>query len=115
MTTPSAPARPPGEEISAADRAQLYDLLTNARNVRLDQFEALAVRNSDLGSAVLDEIDHGIAAQVSQELAEIEIALLRMSLGTYGACERCGELIPVERLYVRPHARFCPPCSSRRR
>lgn len=115
--SPSAPARPPTDPdgLSAVDRAQLYDLLSHARNVRLDQSEALAIRDTDLGSAVLDELDHGIAAHVSRELAEIEIALLRMSLGTYGTCERCGERIPVARLYDRPHTRFCAPCQPRRR
>lgn len=45
-----------------------------------------------------------------QALADTTEALKRTADGTYGRCERCGLDIPVERLEIRPHARFCVPC-----
>ncbi|MFI5843065.1 TraR/DksA family transcriptional regulator [Catenuloplanes sp. NPDC051500] len=32
---------------------------------------------------------------------------------TYGGCQRCRVPIPVARLAVLPHARFCVPCQQK--
>ncbi len=50
-----------------------------------------------------------------QALADTTEALKRIAAGTYGRCERCGQDIPVERLEILPHARFCVPCQQARR
>jgi DnaK suppressor protein len=47
-----------------------------------------------------------------QALADTTEALKRMGNGTYGRCERCRLDIPVERLEILPHARFCVPCQQ---
>ena len=39
-------------------------------------------------------------------MREIDAALARIKLGTYGVCELTGDLIPIERLKVLPFARF---------
>jgi DnaK suppressor protein len=44
-------------------------------------------------------------AQVGR-LTEIEHALEKMALGTYGLCEACGRPIPEARLLAVPEARF---------
>ncbi len=46
-------------------------------------------------------------------LAEIDAALERLEVGTYGVCETCGRPVPPGRLAVRPTARTCVGCSSR--
>jgi DnaK suppressor protein len=43
-------------------------------------------------------------------LTDIAAALRRMAEGTYGTCERCATTIPLERLEILPHARFCISC-----
>ena len=45
-------------------------------------------------------------------LSEIDAALDRILLGTYGRCEVCGEDIPVARLEARPTARRCVRCAD---
>src|SRR6476620_4667188 len=40
-------------------------------------------------------------------LAQVNHAVERVAAGTYGICERCGEVIPVERLEARPYATLC--------
>ncbi|MFC6023695.1 TraR/DksA family transcriptional regulator [Plantactinospora solaniradicis] len=45
-----------------------------------------------------------------QALADSARALRRMAEGSYGTCERCTADIPLERLEILPHARFCVPC-----
>jgi DnaK suppressor protein len=47
-----------------------------------------------------------------QALADTTEALKRMRNGTYGRCGRCRLDIPVERLEILPHARFCVPCQQ---
>ena len=44
--------------------------------------------------------------------AEIDVALEKLDLGTYGICERCGQAIPKERLKAIPWAALCVQCKS---
>ena len=55
----------------------------------------------------------GLRLAAERDLAEIEEALTRLSFDDYGRCEGCGRSIPMERLRVRPAARFCVPCAER--
>ena len=40
-------------------------------------------------------------------------ALRKLELGTYGACERCGEPIDIERLETLPWAILCIDCARK--
>jgi DnaK suppressor protein len=55
-------------------------------------------------------IDSAILEQQRKELAEIDLALDKISRGTYGVCEMCEEPIGIERLKVKNFARYCMPC-----
>lgn len=55
-----------------------------------------------------------LVRQAKEHLAEIEAAVERMDVGTYGTCERCGRPIGDERLEARPSARLCIECASAR-
>jgi len=55
-------------------------------------------------------IDSAILEQQRKELAEIDLALDKISKGTYGVCEMCEEPIGIERLKVKNFARYCMPC-----
>jgi RNA polymerase-binding transcription factor DksA len=48
-----------------------------------------------------------LLAQVERELDELRAAQIRVSDGTYGFCEQCGEGIGDERLEAIPWARAC--------
>lgn len=52
-----------------------------------------------------------LIAQARDHLAEVDSAEARVSEGTYGVCEGCGEPIAPERLEVRPFARTCVRCA----
>lgn len=49
--------------------------------------------------------DHTLLEKLEAEREEINAALNRIALGTYGMCEKTREPIPVERLRVNPSAR----------
>lgn len=63
---------------------------------------------ADVGSETFERerilaIGEGIDAQ----MRAVDDALRRISDGTFGKCEVCGEAIPEERLEARPMARYC--------
>ena len=55
-------------------------------------------------------VDSAILEQQRQELAEIDLALDKIELQTYGICEMCEEPIGIDRLRVKNFARFCITC-----
>jgi DnaK suppressor protein len=48
-----------------------------------------------------------------REMQEIDAALQRISNGTYGVCEGCGEAISESRLALLPETRWCRDCEER--
>lgn len=55
-------------------------------------------------------IDSAISLQQSTELSEIKAALSRIKSGSFGICDMCTENIDMERIKVKPHAKFCIDC-----
>jgi len=51
------------------------------------------------------ERDLALSAQARAAIVEIDHALAKFELGTYGICEVSGEPIPMERLEAIPWAR----------
>ena len=56
----------------------------------------------------------GQADALSATLADVERSLVKLDEGTYGICDRCGALIPEERLEARPWTALCVDCSQAR-
>lgn len=52
--------------------------------------------------------------RASHRLKEIRQARRRVTDGTYGACESCGEPIPRKRLEAIPWAAYCITCQEMR-
>lgn len=46
-------------------------------------------------------------------LLEVDRALVEITAGTYGVCERCGIAIPTERLEAIPWASLCIDCKRK--
>jgi DnaK suppressor protein len=77
-----------------------------------DEVEEVAPTNDnhlgETASATLHrEIDYTLGENSGQVLAEIDAALKRIEVGTYGTCQACGREIPVARLEVHPWAALC--------
>jgi DnaK suppressor protein len=51
-----------------------------------------------------------LLSAAQQAIVETAQALQRMSEGTYGVCQDCRSLVPLGRLRVMPHARYCTRC-----
>jgi DnaK suppressor protein len=89
----------------------LRDSLERQFRLQTEQLAELTVSSQEPGRGGYDA--HTLAALIAssrQAVADTAHALQRMADGTYGVCERCGDTIPIERLEILPHARFCVPC-----
>jgi len=53
-------------------------------------------------------------ARASRELSGVDRALVRLTLGTFGTCERCGRALGTQALRANPETRFCLVCSEGR-
>lgn len=66
---------------------------------------------ADLGSVIsMAKVDENIFSANNKELSEIKRALNKIKQGKYGICEMCEDEIHIERLKVKPFARFCIKC-----
>ena len=59
------------------------------------------------------DFEFAINEHETAELAELELALLRLEAGTYGVCVDCAEVIPESRLKARPEAQRCMACQEK--
>ncbi|HKU13894.1 MAG TPA: TraR/DksA family transcriptional regulator [Steroidobacteraceae bacterium] len=73
-----------------------------ARDSEDDSFSNLIV---DLNLAEID--------RDADELRRIDTALARLSEGSYGLCEDCGQPIPTARLQAEPTALRCVQCQEK--
>lgn len=60
----------------------------------------------------LKEVLHLLGDSRREEILRADEALMRLEQGNYGQCLQCGEAIPLERLELRPHTRFCVACKE---
>lgn len=57
-------------------------------------------------------VNQSIEEQLRVRAKDIESALGKIPLGTYGQCERCGEEIEKKLLDVNPESRWCRNCKQ---
>jgi DnaK suppressor protein len=82
--------------------------LAHERNSRLAQLTAIEGH----GPAGVEDIAAAQTAAIRSVLAEIDAAENRISDGTYGMCQLCGQTIPAERLEILPYVRHCVACQQ---
>ncbi len=69
--------------------------------------------NDDATRTYNRQVMLNLGEQERSQLEKVEEALQKLSEGSYGACEECGEHIPVKRLEIVPFAKFCVECKSK--
>jgi len=71
-----------------------------------------------IGDGTTEAIDRmtkvGTAEQLAVMRTDVVRALAKIDEGTYGLCDRCGALIPQERLEARPWSVLCVSWAARR-
>jgi DnaK suppressor protein len=78
-----------------------------------NEASAFGMHQADAGSDAYDrDFALSLLSQEQDALYEIDQALKRIELGTYGVCEMSGKSIPRARLEAIPFARFTVECQS---
>jgi DnaK suppressor protein len=71
-----------------------------------------------IGDGTVEAVERLAKVGAAKELAamrkEVARALEKIDDGTYAICDRCGTLIPEERLEARPWSVMCVRCASLR-
>lgn len=121
-----------GVKKARGEMAKYQRLLLDLRDHVIDQISGLAGENlrhnpretagdlsgysfhmADTGTDNFDrEFALSLVSSEQEALYEIEGALKRIDLGTYGQCESCEKPVAKERLMAVPFARMCVRCQS---
>ena len=114
---------PKREKWPAKEMDFFRKVLYQMREQLTGQIEALKVDALTREDAVNSEEDGtdaferqfalNIVRSESHSVAEIDDALKRLQLGSYGVCEDCGGLIGKARLAALPFVRLCIECKSK--
>jgi DnaK suppressor protein len=74
-----------------------------------DEVELAVDENfADSGQVAAEEGENrALAAQLRDQLDDVERALAKLDDGTYGSCDVCSQPIGADRLDAMPTARFC--------
>ena len=94
---------------------QMQSVAQNSLRSRSESNEASAVgqHQADAGSDAYEkDFALSLLSQEQDALYEIEEALKRIELGTYGVCEMSNKAIPHTRLEAIPFARFTVECQQ---
>ena len=113
--------RPPAPddtfESSSVDPEELRGVLGSQREQLTEQLHELG-QDGEAGTVDDNFADtaqvsaeqgeqQALAAQLREQLNDVEHALARLDEGTYGTCEVCGGPIGEARLEVMPATRYC--------
>ena len=116
--------------MSTLDIARFRDLLLDERKRVADAIAYLQEENpgsmedeeelpssnhpGDVATITFDrEMDYTLEENSEHVLDEIDAALERIALGTYGICAGCGQSISEERLEALPYATLCIDCKRK--
>ncbi|MET8278899.1 TraR/DksA C4-type zinc finger protein [Micromonospora sp. NPDC005174] len=69
--------------------------------------------NADTGDPSEAHNRAALLMATRRNIEQITAALSRISDGTYGACTKCRQNIPAERLEILPHAQYCVSCQAK--
>jgi DnaK suppressor protein len=88
-------------------RRELAELVEATRDANVDD------EHDPEGATIAFERSQLIlmTTRAEDELSQVEAALVRLSAGRYGRCERCGAAIDDQRLAARPTTRLCIACA----
>lgn len=63
-----------------------------------------AINNKSVNEATL--------AKAKQKLKNLEITLSNINEPDFGICAKCNQTIPIGRIMLMPHSRFCVNCAQ---
>jgi RNA polymerase-binding transcription factor DksA len=98
-------------EQTLADVARLKEQLQ-------EEIEPASATDDDSADVAADIYERGKIISLIQnldlKLHSVERAMELANEGKYGICEKCGAVIPEERLHIMPETTLCVRCASER-
>lgn len=99
-----------GRDVSTLEKAALQ----NSRQDASGDLSKMPLDMADIGSDNYEqEFNLGLIETEQATLQEVEEALERIADKSFGKCAECEQLIPLARLKVKPHAKYCIECKRR--
>ena len=100
----------------------LRNMLLDRRSSILERVRRLAAAWQELEEPAIELEEEAQKASISKpydkldengkiEIEQIDLALIKMSVGDYGVCESCGDDIAPKRLQAIPWTRLCVECA----
>lgn len=103
MASPDLTALRDQLDAERADLArQLQELSTDGAALESDEHFA---DSAQLAAEVVE--NRTLAAQLRDQLDDVEAAISRLDAGSYGTCEVCEQPVTAARLEAMPSTRFC--------
>ena len=93
-------------------RAEVRSAVQAQREAVRDGGHEVSDRKDEAALRLLAEVDGAQEQRDLNELSEVEAALHRLDLGTYGDCVDCRKPISLPRLRVQPAALRCAACQT---
>jgi DnaK suppressor protein len=96
------------------DVSQLADEALHKSQDSTGNLSSMPLHMADIGSENFEqEFTLGLLENEEEVLGEIDNALNRIGVGSYGLCEQCQAEIPRERLRAIPYTRYCVECARK--
>ena len=90
---------------------EIQDLLKKLNNEILEISSCEVKDEGDFASVAMDsDREYQLGLKLNKELREINEALDKIAKGSYGICDMCEEKINIERLKIKPQAKYCIIC-----
>lgn len=98
------------EQIADTREIVNYNISKSSKSVTSESGETHA---EEMGTEnYAREMDFYMAQREGKYIENLENALKRIEMGTYGICRKCGSLISRRRLEVVSHATLCIDCKN---
>lgn len=105
-----APPSSGPHSLRVLDLAWFRRELEQQRRFRLDQLTDLSGQAVGAVDDAHREVIRALKAGARAVLADIDAALFRLAIGSFGVCQGCGRPMLMGQLEVVPMASLCLPC-----
>ena len=100
-------------EILLKNRRQIFERRKALESGRQTMSERDIELEEEAQKAIITAPFNQLDERETEEIEDIDLALCRMSAGTYGICESCEMPILIKRLEVFPATRLCRKCARK--
>ena len=101
------------KDLLLRQRLEIFERLQGLESEWKTLSERDIEREEEAQKAVLTATFDQLDDLEKQEIEDIDLALTKMAVATYGACEMCRKTISLKRLETLPATRFCKSCARK--